>query len=153
MDLIAPSDKHIRQLMTWFEDEAQLAIWSGPDFRYPFDLSSFKYDLKLTSLQSFSGLSAQRELLAFGQYYLREGKCHLGRLVVNPEFRGQGFIAELIEKLSAVGRQELAVNACSLFVYNHNTSAITAYEKLGFVIENYPVEIPLDNFLYMVHRG
>lgn len=70
--------------MSWFSTEEELSIWSGPGFRYPFDLSSFKEDLKLDSLKSFSFVSHERKLLAFGQYYPRLGKCHLGRLVVNP---------------------------------------------------------------------
>lgn len=47
MELVYPTDAHIAQLMTWFKDEAQVTIWSGPNFRYPFDFASFKYDLKL----------------------------------------------------------------------------------------------------------
>lgn len=150
--LRTPSDEHIREIMTWFAGEEQLKIWSGPNFRYPFDFSSFKSDLKLTSLQSFSLLSAQSDLLAFGQYYLRAGKCHLGRLVVNPEFRGQGLIAELINSLSTAGKKELQVNACSLFVFSHNTIAIKAYGELGFCAETYPEDMPLENCIYLVKR-
>ncbi|MEH6709609.1 MAG: hypothetical protein V7733_00225 [Paraglaciecola polaris] len=47
MELVYPTYAHIDQLMTWFKDEAQVTIWSGPNFRYPFDFASFKYDLKL----------------------------------------------------------------------------------------------------------
>ncbi|MFQ3196640.1 MAG: ribosomal protein S18 acetylase RimI-like enzyme [Paraglaciecola sp.] len=147
-----PSDGHITQIMTWFANEAQLKIWSGPNFRYPFYFTSFKSDLNLTSLNSFSLLSSQNDLLAFGQYYFRAGKCHLGRLVVNPAFRGQAIVAELINGLSIAGKKELQVNACSLFVYNHNTNAIKAYEKLGFQVETYVEDIPLENCVYMVKR-
>lgn len=145
-----PSDGHLTQIMTWFANEAQLKIWSGPNFRYPFDFESFKSDLNLTSLNSFSLLSQQADLLAFGQYYLRAGKCHLGRLVVNPAFRGQAIVAELINGLSMAGKKELQVNACSLFVYNHNTSAVKAYEKLGFCVATYLEDMPLENCVYMV---
>lgn len=84
MLLTQPSDADFIELMSWFSTEEELSIWSGPGFRYPFDLSSFKEDLKLDSLKSFSFVSHERKLLAFGQYYPRLGKCHLGRLVVNP---------------------------------------------------------------------
>ncbi|MFT6896763.1 MAG: ribosomal protein S18 acetylase RimI-like enzyme [Paraglaciecola sp.] len=150
--LSTPSDKHIREIMTWFANEDQLKIWSGENFRYPFDFSSFKDDLKLTSLNSFSLLCAQSNLLAFGQYYLRAGKCHLGRLVVNPALRGQAIVADLIKHLSITGKKNLQVNACSLFVFEHNTSAVKAYEKLGFEVETYAEEIPLENCVYMVKR-
>ena len=78
MYLSQPSDDHLVELMSWFTTENELKLWSGPNFRFPFDLHSFKDDLKLDTLASFSLLSAKSELLGFGQYYLRLGKCHLG---------------------------------------------------------------------------
>jgi ribosomal protein S18 acetylase RimI-like enzyme len=150
MKLVKANDTHLAELMGWFEDEAQLVMWSGPGFRYPYDLVTFKQDLKLTSLPSFSLLSPQGALLAFGQYYLRENRCHLGRLVVNPAHRGQGIAATLIANLAASGKKELKVNSCSLFVFSDNISAISAYQKLGFVKNQYPTDMPLAGCIYMV---
>lgn len=150
MRLTQPSDPNFIELMSWFSTEEELTVWSGPDFRYPFDLSSFKSDLKLDSLKSFSLISTEGSLLAFGQYYLRLGRCHLGRLVVNPNLRGQGIASHLIQKLSVLGKSDLNTDSCSLFVLGHNKSAIQAYTKLGFSMADYPDELPLDNCFYMV---
>ncbi|MEO9945427.1 GNAT family N-acetyltransferase [Paraglaciecola sp.] len=150
MRLTQPSDANFIELMSWFSTEEELSIWSGPGFRYPFDLSSFKSDLKLDSLKSFSLVSVEGNLLAFGQYYLRLDKCHLGRLIVNPNFRGQGIASHLIQKLGVLGKTELKTDSCSLFVLGHNKSAIQAYTKLGFSMADYPDEIPLEDCLYMV---
>lgn len=38
------SDEHLVELMSWFTTENELNLWSGPDFRFPFDLNSFKCD-------------------------------------------------------------------------------------------------------------
>jgi len=150
MRLTQPSDENFNELMSWFSTEEELSIWSGPNFRYPFNLSSFKSDLKLDSLKSLSLISNDGDLLAFGQYYLRLGKCHLGRLVVNPNMRGQGVASHLIEKLSVIGKLDLSTDSCSLFVLGHNKSAMQAYTKLGFSLADYPEEIPLENCFYMV---
>ncbi|KZK66257.1 GNAT family N-acetyltransferase [Shewanella baltica] len=150
MRLTQPSDENFIEIMSWFSTEEELSIWSGPNFRYPFDLSSFKSDLKLDSLKSFSLVSVEGNLLAFGQYYLRLDKCHLGRLIVNPNFRGQGIASHLIQKLGVLGKTELKTDSCSLFVLGHNKSAIQAYTKLGFSMADYPDEIPLEDCLYMV---
>jgi ribosomal protein S18 acetylase RimI-like enzyme len=150
MRLTQPSDANFIKLMSWFPTEEELSLWSGPGFRYPFDLISFKNDLKLDSLKSFSLVSEEGDLLAFGQYYLRLDKCHLGRLVVNPNLRGQGVAFHLIEKLSTLGKSDLKAESCSLFVLGHNKSAIQAYTKLGFSMADYPDEIPLENCFYMV---
>jgi ribosomal protein S18 acetylase RimI-like enzyme len=150
MRLTQPSDENFIELMSWFSNEDELSIWSGPNFRYPFDLSTFKSDLSLDTLKSFSLTSNEGDLLAFGQYYLRLGNCHLGRLIVNPNFRGQGIASHLINQLSTLGRSDLRTDSCSLFVLGHNKSAIKVYTKLGFSMADYPEEIPLKNCFYMV---
>jgi len=72
------------------------------------------------------------------------------RLVVNPKCRGKGLITDLIKGISLQGTKALSVTACSLFVLAHNKSAIKAYQKAGFILADYPDEIPTENCLYMV---
>ena len=150
MQLISPLEAHIIDMMSWFSNEVELKQWSGPNFRYPFNLSTFTEDLKISPTNSFSLVSEEDELLGFGQYYQRLGKCHLGRLVVNPKCRGKGLITDLIKGISLQGTKALSVTACSLFVLAHNKSAIKAYQKAGFILADYPDEIPTENCLYMV---
>ena len=88
--------------------------------------------------------------MAFGQYYLREKRCHLGRLVVNPSKRGQGIVATLVARLAVKGKDHLKVKTCSLFVFEDNTHAIRAYHKLGFEQSKYPTNMPLTGCSYMV---
>jgi ribosomal protein S18 acetylase RimI-like enzyme len=148
--LVEPLDNHLVQMMGWFSNQQELADWSGPNFRYPFDFSSFVTDLKLSTLRSFSLVSNESEFLAFGQYYQRLGKCHLGRLIVNPKCRGKGIASALMHHICELGLKELKVKECSLFVLTHNENAIKAYKKFGFTFADYPQEIPLNNCLYMV---
>jgi len=148
--LTHPLDEHYSELMSWFSTEEELNLWSGPNFTYPFDLTTFKRDLKGETLKSYSLITHEGDFLAFGQYYLRLERCHLGRLVVNPHFRGQGIAAYLIDKLSDLGKSALNTNSCSLFVLAQNVSAIKAYTKLGFTRVEYPQTMPLANCLYMV---
>ena len=153
MRLTQPTDDHCIELMSWFSSAEELGVWSGPGFGYPFDLISFRRDIKLDSLKSFSLISSDQDLLAFGQYYLRFGRCHLGRLVVNPCLRGQGIVAQLIAQLSALGNADLDTDSCSLFVVSDNQNAIRAYLNLGFTRADYPGELPLDNCFYMVKES
>ena len=53
MQLIQPMDNHLIEMMSWFSSEQDLIDWSGPNFRYPINLSSFVVDLKLSTLSSF----------------------------------------------------------------------------------------------------
>ncbi|BDF94526.1 GNAT family N-acetyltransferase [Pseudoalteromonas sp. KAN5] len=150
MKLIKPTENHLITIMDWFSNEQELTNWSGPNFRYPFDLYSFTEDLKVSSLNSFVLISNKSEFLAFGQFYQRLDKCHLSRLVVNPEFRGKGIAAKLMSHLCELGQQELKLKAYSLFVLAHNETAIKSYQKFGFTFADYPGEIPLANCLYMI---
>lgn len=88
--------------------------------------------------------------MAFGQYYLRLERFHLGRLVVNPNLRGQGIASNLTHQLSVLGESDLKTDSCSLFAPEHNKSAIQTYTKLGFSMTDYPEEISLENCIYMV---
>lgn len=152
MELVQATKPHLLEIMTWFTNEIDFLSWSGPNFRYPYDLASFTEDLNLKSLASFSLVDEQNNIMAFGQYYLRLDKCHLGRLVVNPAFRGKGIAAQLIQQLIAKGADKLQVNSSSLFVYADNKQAVSAYEKFGFNVAKYPEKIPLTNCIYMIYN-
>jgi ribosomal protein S18 acetylase RimI-like enzyme len=147
--LCGVTEHHLLEVMSWFDDEQSLLIWSGPNFRYPYDLSSFREDLNLKELNSFVLRDEKLTTLAFGQYYLRLGRCHLGRLVVNPNCRGQGIAKQLMNKLLEAGKRDLAVNEASLFVLEHNKFAIKSYQSFGFQFTPYPNELPIENCLYM----
>jgi len=150
MKLAPPTPLDFREMMTWFSSEDELREWAGPEFRYPYDFDSFVEDLKLDTLNSYSLVSDEPALIGFGQYYRRLGRCHLGRLVVSPAFRGRGMAARLIDELSRHGLRRLEANSCSLFVLERNRAAISAYRKSGFEVAPYPEDIGLEACFYMV---
>ncbi|XPF94770.1 GNAT family N-acetyltransferase [Colwellia sp. RE-S-Sl-9] len=150
MQLVQPLNEHLIEMMSWFSNEKDLTDWAGPNFSFPYNNTSFVDDLQLNDLSSFSLVSNDSDFLAFGQYYLRLGKCHLARLIVNPNFRGKGLAKELINCLCELGLKELNVIQCSLFVFSHNEIALNTYKKIGFTIANYPSELTIKNCLYMV---
>lgn len=125
-------------------------MWGGPQFRYPVTQETFLADVKLSELKSYSLINEANELIAFGQYYLRVGRCHLGRLAVTPKQRAKGFGKLLIHKLMGMGCDELKVKESSLFVYELNTYAVEVYKRLGFELTPYPEYIPIEHCLYMV---
>jgi len=154
-ELSAVTELHVTQMMKWFvnEPEASLREWAGPNFNYPYDLSSFKQDLKLDSLDSFSLISDEFELLAFGQCYERLSCTHLGRLVVSPQHRGKRIINDLMLELIAFGTHSFNTVTSSLFVMEHNKPAISAYQRFGFEFVSYPETIPFESCLYMQRKN
>jgi ribosomal protein S18 acetylase RimI-like enzyme len=144
-------ESHLPELMTWFRDKTALQTWGGPEFRYPFTEATFREDAKLTSLPTWSLVQDDGVLAAFGQCYLRVGRCHVGRLAVPPSLRGRGHGTTLIRELARWGTAEFGVDSLSLFVVSTNQRAIELYRRLGYSEMSYPEPSPAtDCFIYMV---
>lgn len=144
-------ESHLPELMTWFRDVTALQTWGGPEFRYPFTGESFRADAKIESLPTWSLITGDGALAAFGQCYLRVQRCHFGRLAVSPALRGRGHGSTLIRELARWGSAEFGVNEYSLFVVASNLRAIALYRRLGFSEMPYPEPSPaVATFIYMV---
>ena len=80
-----------------------------------------------------------KQIIASGYVRIDEAKDYLahtqqayfGFMYVLPEFRGQGVNKKIMDELKAWARSQ-GVAELRLEVYIENTSAIRAYEKLGF---------------------
>lgn len=143
-------DHHIPELMKWFPDRRSVEIWATREFRYPFTAASFAADVH-RELPSWLLVGDGSELLGFGQYYLRVGRCHLARLVIAPVHRGRALGAALIRELARLGCRELQVDVCSLFVLEDNAPALALYRRLGFVEARYPETPPaIEHCAYMI---
>ncbi|MEZ9197829.1 GNAT family N-acetyltransferase [Shewanella sp. 10N.286.54.B9] len=153
MQLVPVTTEHLKQMLTWFKSQQQVFQWAGPNFTYPYDLASFTADLSLESLASYALISDEQELLGFGQYYRRLEKCHLGRIVVNPSWRGKGISKSLVVLINNKGLKQLKLQHSSLFVLKDNQAAIKSYLKLGFVVSLYPEPLPLEHCLYMTNEN
>ena len=64
-------------------------------------------------------------------YLNHDRHAYLGLMFVEPEYRRQGIIQEIIEGLLQWARSE-GVTDFYLDVYGENEAAVKAYEKLGF---------------------
>jgi ribosomal protein S18 acetylase RimI-like enzyme len=139
------------ELMRWFESADACRVWGGPSFRFPFTRDTFRADARLDSLATFALATDEATLLGFGQYYLRAGRCHLGRLAIAPAHRGRGLGGSLVRELCRIGSAGLGVETYSLFVLPGNERAIRLYERLGFAPARYPEPDPMfDDCVYMV---
>ena len=144
LKLMTCAPERVAALMTWFPDRRSCLIWGGPRFRFPFTAQTFAEDTRAHSLPSYILVNAADDLLGFGQYYLRAGRCHFARLAIAPGQRGKGLGSLLVSKLAEIGAPDLGTSECSLFVLQDNLPAVRLYEKLGFVRSAYPEQMDSD---------
>lgn len=144
----------IDELMCWFPEADDILIWGGPSFRYPFTQSTFFEDICWGRVASFSLRDRSATFAAFGQLYDRDGRVHLARLVVNPAMRGAGVGKRLINMLMIAGRSRVPGDEFSLFVFRDNIPAYECYKSMGFVVSDYPDDVPhADVCYYLIRRS
>jgi len=144
---------HAKQLINWFANQQELIQWAGKGITFTQKIEHLVKYLNAQPLgdgkiQSFSLMQGD-QLIAFGQYYQRLDCCHLCRLAVAPEHRGKGLVSELISEILAIAYKELELSSASLFVYSSNSSALIAYQKLGFSVAEYRGNDDINDCLYM----
>ena len=122
MQLQQFEDCRLEELMRWFPDAHACRVWGGTQFRFPFTPATFREDAKIDSLPTWMLVEAG-EMVAFGQYYLRIGRCHLGRLAVTPQRRGRGIGAVLVRELCVQGAAEFGVYAGCIYMVQRAKSA------------------------------
>ncbi len=150
--LVEANHKDAKHLQSWFATEKELFSWGGPGLILDCDQQQFIQQIRLWELASYSLKDDSKQLLGFGQTYVRKGRHHLGRLAVNPNLRGQGLGKLLVQCLIQQAPRVQQAQGFSLFVLQDNHLAIKLYQSLGFIFTEYPGEIPggFDNCLYMV---
>lgn len=152
MTLICPTEQECLRVKTWFSDHQQMFTWGGPNMTYPMADQDFLKQLSANHCKSFCLLKDEQKVVAFGQYYERLDHHHLGRLAVNPKYRGQGLAKILITTILEKAHLEQPNKGASLFVFKDNVVAYNCYQSLGFVETEYP-EPPfpgnMQNCIYM----
>ena len=153
MHLTPPTNQYLHTLLGWFDTNDSVSVWGGPDMRVPMTFDSLKVDAKIDDLNSYFLIDHDGNTVGFGQFYRRLNHCHLGRLVIAPEYRGQRRGELLIEALSTEGARLLMLESQSLFVLADNRPARTLYERLGFRETPYPGDDVHDsNIVYLIRQ-
>jgi len=150
--LVEASNRDLDELMTWFNDAAEVDIWGGPRFRFPFTKSTFRKDCHWGRMPGFRLDSPAREFSAFGQMYQRYGRINLARLIVKPGMRGRGVGKRLVGLLIEMGPKLFPADELSLFAYRHNAAALGCYKSMGFVVRDYPQGARMADQCYYMTR-
>lgn len=150
--LRAAASADVDAMMRWFKDKADVEIWGGPSFRFPFTRRSFRKGIYWGQMASYSLFDPASDFAAFGQLYVRAERINLARLVVRPALRGQGVGKRLVTMLMQAGAARFSCDEFSLFVFRDNLRAYRCYEAMGFVVDDYPDDMPHADVCYYLTR-
>ena len=154
MKIESATIEHAREIMGWFPDTQSVTRWGSPYTRYPLREETFFEDIYWSKINSMVAIGEDGQLLGFGQFYLKLGRCHLARLVINPEFRGQGLGEKFIAELMEYGAEQLDSQDFSLYVMSDNKVAYSCYRALGFELATYPdSDTKLENCVFMTAKS
>ena len=144
--------EHAREIIGWFPDkESVIALGQSV-----YEISLAGGDVPgrhITGAGSTPGspVGEDGRLLGFGQFYQKLGRCHLARLVINPDFRGHGLGEEFVAALMKHGSEDLRAGEFSLYVMTANKPALNCYRSLGFELADYPDgDARLENCVFMI---
>lgn len=150
--LVAPDEADVGELMSWFPDARSIEVWGGTGFRYPFTHESFLADCRIEEMVSYCLRDPEGTMVAFGQVYDRHDRRHLARLITHPKMRRQGIGKRLIAMLIKAARLSCGNTEYSLFVYRDNEPAYCCYLEMGFVLQDYPEDAPMQGKCYFMTR-
>jgi ribosomal protein S18 acetylase RimI-like enzyme len=142
-----------KEIMGWFPDKESVTRWGSPYMSYPLKDDTFFGDIYWDRMSSRVARTEDGSLLAFGQFYTKLGRCHLARLVINPEYRGRGFGEKFVSALMDHGAEQLGTDEFSLYVMTANRPAYNCYKNLGFELARQPEDdARLEDVVFMVAR-
>ncbi|PID41750.1 MAG: hypothetical protein CSB48_13345 [Proteobacteria bacterium] len=141
----------LKAICGWFKTGADVQLWGGPSLAFPLELEEVKKAIEWSDSNSYSFFNEKNRLIGFAQVFDKFGCQHLSRIVLTPELRGKGISCELLKLL--IDSIDSVQDCYSLFVYEHNMSALKLYKRLGFARHKYPDGVENNEGCIFMVRG
>lgn len=129
---------HFAALASWFESERDVVQWGGSAVHHPLDAAQLQTMLTdVAARPSHLAWMAVAHHACVGHAQVisldpHTGVARLGRIVIAPEHRGRGLVDPMLGLVIAEAFAEPSITRIDLGVYTWNTTAIKAYQRLGF---------------------
>lgn len=125
-----PQAADFAALTNWVPDLAACQRWAGPRLPFPFTAAEVEDIPGVCSCVLADGTGPA---LGFAQYWVHTpGAVHLGRVMIAPQARGQGWGKVLLQQLIRQALAATGASSVTLRVYRDNPSALKLYAGLGF---------------------
>lgn len=129
-----------KQLINWIDSEEFLIQWSGNAFTYPLNDQQLEQYIESTNTLAFKVIDEEsKEVIghiSLGQIDNINKSARIGKVLVgDTKMRGRSIGEHMMKAVLHIAFEELKLHRVTLGVYDFNTSAISCYEKIGFVKE------------------
>ncbi len=129
-----------KQLINWINSEEFLIQWSGNAFTYPLNDQQLEQYIESTNTLAFKVIDEDsKEVIghiSLGQIDNINRSARIGKVLVgDTKMRGRSIGKHMMKAVLHVAFEELKLHRVTLGVYDFNTSAISCYEKIGFIKE------------------
>ena len=134
-----------KQLITWIDSPAFLLQWGGPAFDYPLNdtqLEKYIENANHPNSETMVYKVVDHETghiighISLGRIDRKNKSARVGKVLIGDRnSRGKGIGQQMIKEILKIAFDDLRLHRVSLGVFDFNASAITCYEKSGFVKE------------------
>ncbi|PEJ03904.1 GNAT family N-acetyltransferase [Bacillus wiedmannii] len=131
---------NFKQLINWIDSEEFLIQWSGNAFAYPLNELQLENYIESSNTLAFKVIDEDSlEVvghISLGQIDNINKSARIGKVLVgDTKMRGRSLGKHMMKAVLQVAFEELKLHRVTLGVYDFNISAISCYEKTGFVKE------------------
>lgn len=131
---------NFKQLINWIDSEEFLIQWSGNAFTYPLNEQQLDKYIESANTRAFKVIDEEtKEVvghISIGQIDNINKSARIGKVLVgDTRMRGRSIGEHMMKAVLQIAFEELKLHRVTLGVYDFNTSAISCYEKIGFVKE------------------
>ncbi|HDR7743316.1 TPA: GNAT family protein [Bacillus pacificus] len=129
-----------KQLMNWIHSEEFLIQWSGNAFAYPLNEKQLEKYIESANTLAFKVIDEESGKvighISLGRIDNINKSARIGKVLVgDTEMRGRSIGKHMMKAVLHIAFEELKLHRVTLGVFDFNTSAISCYEKIGFVKE------------------
>ncbi|PEA11813.1 GNAT family N-acetyltransferase [Bacillus thuringiensis] len=129
-----------KQLINWINSEEFLIQWSGNAFTFPLDEQQLEKYIESANTLAFKVVDEETSdvigHISLGQIDNINKSARIGKVLVgNTKMRGRSIGKHMMKAVLHIAFDELKLHRVTLGVYDFNISAISCYEKIGFLKE------------------
>lgn len=152
LQTFAPQD--FTRLIPWIASSDESIQWAGTQFAFPLDEGQleayWRVSQQVPAIRKIYKAVEPDTGRVVGHIELNNIDLHsrsgvVSRVLVNPAERGKGIAGAMMQRICAIGFDELHLHRLSLNVYDFNLPAIACYKRAGFVIEGLQREYSLSS--------